>query len=793
MIKSPNLRPIVSFLRRFSTNQFPLKVSPEISQAVHENKPVVSLESTIITHGFPYPENLEMARAVESKIREHGCVPATCAFIKGVPYVGLEDRQIEQLAATKGVNKVSRRDVGATMAQRLDGGTTIAGTMILSHLAGIDVFATGGLGGVHRDGHITMDVSADLTELSRTPVTVVCAGPKSILDIPRTMEFLETQGVFVGTYNDNGREKVDIPGFFCRSSGVKSPYTFSSWQEIASIVYSQNQVMGLSSGNLVCVPPPLESCLDSDMIESIISAANAEAAKKGIMGKELTPFLLSNIAAATKGKSVDCNRNFVINNAQAACEIAKQLCEMKSSGETNAPAAANSSFQPSTGLKQLKSKQDRGGDKVVSSKKPEDPSPLSPSQPVPKDKVDTIILGSVALDTICTLQQKPLLGDSNPGSIAASLGGVGYNVSLAHKYGLQNQNSKNTYRFVSAVGDDLAGSTIINGLKDQDLDISGIKTCQGSLTAQYNAVLDSEGSLVVACADMRIFESVSLMNHFSREIERAQPRQIVVDCNLSPKALECVFAAAASLPLRPAVIVEPTSAPKSARLSQVNSSKLQVFPHNIVSLITPTAAELEQIHSSFAQREFFDDYDTWFPALDSLGIDAVFREKLTAFGLKSPAIKELLQKGTFQQAFQLLPYIPNILVKVGEHGCLSIKLSTNVGDYKSIPTTSRYVPTATFVSSGKVHEEDKKFGIVVEYYDIPEENKHLNIVNVTGAGDSFLGYLSAALVNSNWMGSEIESLEQEWGKWETIYKSQLASGKSLESPLAISEEILKIE
>lgn len=295
--------------------------------------PVVSLESTIITHGFPYPENLVMARAVEQKIRDNGCVPATCAFIKGVPHVGLSGRQIEELAELKSANKVSRRDIGATMAQKLNGGTTIAGTMILSHLAGIDVFATGGLGGVHRDGHITMDVSADLTELSRTPVTVVCAGPKLILDIPRTMEFLETQGVFVGTYNDDGRARVEVPGFFCRSSGVKSPYSFGSWKEIASIVHNQNRVMGLSSGNLVCVPPPVETSLPSDFIDEIIDAANAEAAKSGVSGKELTPFLLKKIAAATHGRSVECNKHFVINNAEAACKIARELKELKQASE----------------------------------------------------------------------------------------------------------------------------------------------------------------------------------------------------------------------------------------------------------------------------------------------------------------------------------------------------------------------------------------------------------------------------------------------------------------------------
>lgn len=306
--------------------------SPEVKQALAEKRPVVALESTIITHGFPHPQNLDMALKVEQEIRSNGCIPATCAFIKGVPHVGLNQQQIEYLASQTNVNKVLRRDIGVVMSQKQNGGTTIAGTMILAHKASIQVFATGGLGGVHRDGHITMDISADLTELGRTPVTVVCSGPKLILDVPRTMEYLETQGVFVGTYNDDGRQTVEIPGFFCRESGVVSPYSFSAWRDIASVVYNHNTVMGLTSGALVCVPPPKDSALSSDYIDDIIEYANEDAFSQGISGKELTPFLLKKIAAATQGVSVECNKEFVVNNARASCEIAKELLSFEETG-----------------------------------------------------------------------------------------------------------------------------------------------------------------------------------------------------------------------------------------------------------------------------------------------------------------------------------------------------------------------------------------------------------------------------------------------------------------------------
>lgn len=316
--------------RTFKRRMLSLVVSEEIKQALNDKSlPVVSLESTIITHGLPHPNNLEMARSVESIIRKEGGIPATCAFIDGVPHVGLNDKQLERLASADKVNKVSRRDIGYTMANKINGGTTIALTMILSHMAGIQVFATGGLGGVHKDGQLTFDVSADLTELGRTPVTVVCAGPKSILDIGLTMEYLETQGVFVLTYNEDGKSDIQIPGFYCRESGVLSPYSFGSFSEIANTIYQHNNVMNLKSGNVICIPPPHESALSSDFINDIVSRANEEAVKLGVRGKELTPFLLSKIAQETQGRSVNCNIEFVSNNARTATKIARELLDLE--------------------------------------------------------------------------------------------------------------------------------------------------------------------------------------------------------------------------------------------------------------------------------------------------------------------------------------------------------------------------------------------------------------------------------------------------------------------------------
>lgn len=782
----------VRAIRRFSKL---LNISEEITLALHNGIPVVSLESTIITHGFPYPANLEMARKVEQSVRDSGAIPATCAFIDGKPFVGLSDTQIQFLAEQKGVNKVSRRDIGVTMAQKLNGGTTIAGTMILSHLAGIKVFATGGLGGVHRDGHVTMDVSADLTELGRTPVNVVCAGPKLILDIPRTMEYLETQGVFVATYNDDGRDKVEIPGFFCRESGVLSPYSYSSWKEAAEMVHFQNQVV--NSGTLLCVPPGKDAALLSEFISSIIDEANNEAIARGVHGKELTPFLLQKIAKDTKGKSVECNMNFVINNAKAGSQIAKELLEIDESTKDalSSNLQAPLTFQPST---KIWPKKEFEEERTTATEKELDPEAeeeyyLDLEHEIQEKndefdvRVDTVIIGLMALDTISTLNEKTVMEDSNPGVLRSSIGGVGYNVALAHKYGLESQNSTGTYRFLSSVGDDFAGESL---LKLQKVD-GVFQTIKEAQTSQYTAILDSGGELIVACADMAIFENDKIIEELEAELTLAGPRFVVVDCNLSAKALDRVVSKCKELGCK--VIVEPTSQPKLARIAQVGTKNLPVFPNSVIQMITPTVAELGSIHAAFGTREYFDDYDQWFPILDSLGVDAQFREKMEALSRKNKSMEYLLHNGVLQQSFQLLPYIPNILVKLGDKGVVLVKLSGNITDYRSIPTTSKFRPEFILTSQGKQYEEDKTLGIVVQHFPVPPENADLEIVNVTGAGDSLLGYLTSSLVKDDWLGPELENIEEEWAKWESVNKAQIASGLTLQSQEAISPAIATIK
>lgn len=294
-----------------------LVISDEIKNALENNLPVVALESTIISHGMPYPENAESAIRTQNKIREHGAIPATVAIIAGKLKVGISDEEIHHLGK-KGfdVRKASRRDLAVLVSQKLDGATTVATTMILAKMAGIKVFATGGIGGVHRGAETTMDISADLEELAMTDVAVVCAGAKSILDLGLTMEYLETKGVPVIGYQTD-----DLPGFYTRESGFKVDYRLDTIEEIASAFKTKSE-LGLAGGMVVANPIPKEFALDSDFINGAINEAVKEAEKQGIKGKATTPFLLSKLKEITKGVSLASNIELVLNNAKVAALLA---------------------------------------------------------------------------------------------------------------------------------------------------------------------------------------------------------------------------------------------------------------------------------------------------------------------------------------------------------------------------------------------------------------------------------------------------------------------------------------
>lgn len=299
-----------------------LDVNPEVKEALEAGKPVVALESTIISHGMPYPQNVETALAVEKIVRDNGAVPATIAIIQGRLKVGITPEEIDYLGK-KGyaVNKASRRDVPAIVAKGEDGATTVATTMMLAAMAGVKVFATGGIGGVHRGAETTMDISADLEELAMTPVMVVCAGAKSILDLGLTLEYLETKGVPVLGY-----QTKELPAFYTRTSGFSVDYRMDTPKEIAD-TWNAKLDLGLQGGILVTNPIPEEYSMDPAVINAAIDKAVAKSHELGIKGKDTTPFLLAEIKDITGGDSLESNIELVFNNATLASKIAVEMCK----------------------------------------------------------------------------------------------------------------------------------------------------------------------------------------------------------------------------------------------------------------------------------------------------------------------------------------------------------------------------------------------------------------------------------------------------------------------------------
>ena len=303
-------------------NNLKIQLSSEVEAGKKLGQPIVAIETTIVSHGMPYPDNLNTALEVENIIREEGAIPATIGIVGGKIKIGMSKQEIELFAKSSDVTKVSRRDIPIVMSNNANGATTVAGTILLAKLAGIDVMATGGIGGVHRDAENTFDISADLQELSKTDVTVVCAGPKSILDIGLTLEYLETMGVPIIGYNTNL-----LPTFYCHESKFEVDFNYTKPSEIAKVMLNQKH-LSLKGGMLVCNPIPKEFSIGSTIIENSINLSMEIASKNNIKGKDLTPFLLQNITSLTEGETLKSNIKLMFNNAKLAAKIAISFNEI---------------------------------------------------------------------------------------------------------------------------------------------------------------------------------------------------------------------------------------------------------------------------------------------------------------------------------------------------------------------------------------------------------------------------------------------------------------------------------
>jgi pseudouridine-5'-phosphate glycosidase len=435
--------------------------SNEVKEALAAGSAVVALESTIISHGMPYPQNLHTAKLVEQVVRANGATPATIAVLKGRVCIGLNDDQLEQLArAGTACTKVSRRDVAHVVAAKIDGATTVSATMLLAHRAGIKVFVTGGIGGVHRGAQQTFDVSADLTELGRTPVAVVCAGAKSILDIGLTLENLETNGVTVIGFGVD-----EMPAFFTRRSGFAAPLRLNSAAECAKLIHA-NRELQLNSGVLVCVPIPEQFEANGARIETNIQQALRDADSSKVAGRDLTPFLLKRVNELTGGESLAANVQLVLNNAKVGAEIARHLAS-----QTVALATPRC----------------------------------------------VVAVGGTVCDIVGRSSHALIRRDSNIGRVAVQPGGVARNIAQSVAAAVSSAVS---VRLISVVGNDVFGSFVRSATERAGVNVDDVLVADSSRTAIYDALLDDGGDLDYAVADMSINDTVTSAHIIARLVRR---------------------------------------------------------------------------------------------------------------------------------------------------------------------------------------------------------------------------------------------------------------------------------
>nr|OQO25954.1 hypothetical protein B0A51_06278 [Rachicladosporium sp. CCFEE 5018] len=729
--------------RAIASNSRLFKISEEVRQALHERRPVVALETTIYTHDWPYPDNLALASRLESVVRLHGGVPATIGILEGVAHVGLAADELMRLASSKHALKISRRDLGFALGLKdaegnsFNGGTAIAGTMVLAHLAGIKVFATGGLGGVHRGAEQTMDISADLTELGRTPVAVISSGCKSFLDIPRTIEYLETQGVAVATFADGRKGNVHFPAFYSRDSMVESPKVLQDAQEAASVIHAHS-MLGLQSGLHFANPVPLEHEIPFAEMEVAIAEANAEGINSGATGAAITPFILDKIKQLTGSRSLTANKALVESNVVMGAKVAKALIELQNKDD------------------------------------------LGPQLDLPSQRVR----GTLALDYAC--DHKPRSGStstglemhtSNPAQISQSLGGVGHNVArAAHLMGAGVQ-------FCSAVGDDLSGRAALAALNDEGLRSEAVETLatdSGKRTAQYVAVNEQSKDLAVAVADMAILDTPrkgepdtigsAFDNNWLPRLHSARPSHLVLDANWPPTYLARWLKAGSEIDAH--ITFEPVSNAKSAIPFQLPpKSPLLVFPKPTISLITPNATELAAMYTAARAGSFFDRAD-WWAVIDALGIPSSGAR--TAMSLAtSPA---LVDQGIPQQSVQLLPFFPSICTKLGARGVLVTQvLPANDARLSS----AEYAPHILSRCNNDTENSLGVGGVYMRLFPAVEEVAEEDVVSVNGVGDTFCGVLVAGLAKAKQEGRE--GRVEEW-----IDVAQRAAVLTLKSEQAVS-------
>ncbi|RMZ90389.1 hypothetical protein DV736_g2386, partial [Chaetothyriales sp. CBS 134916] len=753
-------------------NRF-FRVSEEVQDALQTGKPVVALETTIYTHGYPYPQNLALSSRLESLVRVNGGVPATIGIIDGVAHVGMTVEELIGLVTSTGsidTWKLSRRDLGfiaglSTTGRKLNGGTTIAATMLLAHGAGIKILATGGLGGVHRGAESSMDISADLTELGRTPVAVISSGCKSFLDIGRTLEYLETQGVGVGTFADGREEEeVDFPAFWARDSGLKSPIVIKDEAEAAAVVYAQT-MLGVDSGLLLANPVPVESEIPRDEIESVIASAVEEAKWNAIEGNAYTPYVLKRIRELTEGRTVSANTALVEANVIRGTKVAVELAKLEQEGGLSSTVAERKTLGAAAAPGATIFFHDVSQQRHTQ-------SPREYSAP-PIGQVDILVAGSLASDTICDYTPiiasaagtGPVLETSNPASISQSAGGVGRNVAIAaHLAGSRAA-------LASAVANDVAGLSLLDQLERSGLSTNMIRkfeTGTGARTAQYVAVNDAKRDLVVAMADMSILSAPELesQSYWENCLEASKPKWLVVDANWSPAIMSTIVKAARSKNI--SVAFEPVSTAKAIRLFDKRNPTirpLDTVPKHSINLATPNILELNAIHTAARDAGYFESVE-WWQLINALGLSSSGSQDK----LNSITQPDLVQQGIPQQCIQLLPLVPNLVTKLGANGVLVTQL-LRPGDSKL-----RDPDFAPYLLARNLEDNAAVGGVYLRLLPPATKVPEDEILSVNGIGDTMLGVILAGLVKGH-------------GLDEVIHVAQEAAVLTLKSKEAVSPEV----
>ncbi|KAI9171390.1 Pseudouridine-metabolizing bifunctional protein [Paramyrothecium foliicola] len=700
-----------------------LQISEEVKDAIATNKPLVALESTIYTHGAM---GKDLAEQHDQLIRNHGGIPAIIAIVDGVPKVGVSPDEIVRMIETEGTVKVSRRDVSYLVGmgmtgRKIHGGTTIAGTMLLSRLAGIRVFGTGGLGGVHRGGENSLDISADLTELGRTRVAVIASGCKGFLDIPRTLEYLETQGCLVSTFADGRSGKVDFPAFWARESGTKSPSTVYTEKEAAAIILAQER-LGIESGMLFANPIPEEFGIPKAEIQSAIEQALREADENGYTGSANTPYVLGRLKELTGSKAFVANKALVKANLVRAANVAVELSRLESSNSN-----VTSSYLPITST----------------TKTPETPAKVDVKE---HHKADVLVAGSVAVDLSCDYTSSkpgdvaPQAHTSNQSRISQSIGGVGRNVALA----AHSVSTRARVQFCSMVGDDVAGSTVLSSLEKSGLDTAYIRQLSSKdhvagRTAHYVAFNDAKKDLLLAMADMSIFDNNSFQDYWKSAVAATKPKWLVVDGNWSEDGIRAWITAARDQGCN--VAFEPVATAKSMRLfcREKGKPKLRLYPEASISLASPNTYELAAMHSAAKENGYLDSPE-WFEVIDAFGMRGA-RDRFVY--LTSAALTDA---GVPVQTVQLLPYIPTIITKLGPDGVLLTSL------LKPDDPRLRNRDEDDFILARTLDGHPTVGGIYMRVF--PAVEKVDNVVSVNGVGDTFLGVLISGLAQ----GGRVENL-----------------------------------